>query len=139
MKYFICNKNNSQEQIIIRIEDNNKNLQYLDYDGNFKDCYLNILNLHDKVEEINEHQFYKIKNSFYKFYFCKKSEPKILIRIYNDLCLQIYDEDNNIWKNAPNNTWITDILYDGDPDFEEISPDVAKAYMDSKINKKMTR
>ena len=81
----------------------------------------------------------KIKNSFYKFYFCKKREPKILIRIYNDVYLQIYDEDNNIWKNAPNTTWIADILYDGDPDFEEISSEVAKAYIESKINKKMTR
>ena len=63
----------------------------------------------------------------------------LLIRIFNDVYLQIYYEDNNIWKNAPNTTWIADILYDGDPDFEEISSEVAKAYMDTKINKKMTR
>ena len=141
MQYFICNKKNSLEKVIIRINDsdNTQYVEYFDYDGNFKKCDLINLNLGDEVQEISPSQFEKIKNANYKFYFCKKTEPMLLIRIFNDVYLQIYDEDNNIWKNAPNTTWIADILYDGDPDFEEISSEVAKAYMDTKINKKMTR
>ena len=140
MQYFICNKKNSLEKVIIRINDsdNTQYVEYFDYDGNFKKCESN-LDLDDEIKEISYNQFEKIKNDNYKFYFCKKRNPMILIRIFNDVYLQIYDEDNNIWKNAPNTTWIADILYDGDSDFEEISYEVAKAYMDTKINKKMTR
>ena len=139
MQYFICSRKNSNEKTIIRINDNPQCVEYFDYDGSFKKCDLLKLNLSDEMREISASQFEKIKNDNYKFYFCKKRDPMILIRIFNDVYLQIYDEDNNIWKNAPNTTWIADILYDGDSDFEEISYEVAKAYMDTKINKKMTR
>ena len=143
MQYFICNRKNSKEKIIIRINDsdNTQYVEYFDYDGNFKRCESN-LDLDDEIKEISYNQFEKIKNDNYKYYFCKKNESKLLIRILNDAYLEIYDENKDIWENAPdstNETWIADILNDGDSDFEEISPEVAKTYMDTKINKKMTR
>ena len=143
MQYFICNRKNSKEKIIIRINDsdNTQYVEYFDYDGNFKKCESN-LDLDDEIKEISYNLFEKIKNDNYKYYFCKKNESKLLIRILNDAYLEIYDENKDIWENAPdstNETWIADILNDGDSDFEEISPEVAKAYMDTKINKKMTR
>ena len=98
MQYFICNKKNSKENIIIRINDsdNTQYVEYFDYDGNFKKCDLVNLNLGDEVQEISPSQFEKIKNANYKFYFCKKTEPMLLIRIFNDVYLQIYDEDSVI-------------------------------------------
>ncbi len=146
MQYFIYTNGSSVEQIIIRLNDS-KNAEYFDYDGSWKKCDLSKLKLCGEVQEITESQFRKIQDNNYKYYFCKKREPKLLVRIFNEIYLEIYDENSNTWKKAPNSTWLSNILYDGDSDFEEINAKDAFIYKNSIIekninnenNKKMTR
>ena len=78
MQYFICNKKNSKENIIIRINDsdNTQYVEYFDYDGNFKKCDLVNLNLGDEVQEISPSQFEKIKNACDDYF---NSKPMMFI------------------------------------------------------------
>lgn len=133
MQFFIYRKKNSSENIIIRVNDD-KTTEFFDYDGEWK-AY-NMESLDGEVHEITEQMFQNIKNSKYKFYFCNKRGHKLLVRIFNDLYLQIYDINANVWKKPVNNTWLSNILYDGDPDFEEVNVNDAASYISEIINNK---
>lgn len=141
MKYqfLVYDKDKSLDNILIRI-DENKNIEFFDYDGIWKNGQNLPLQVLKNSRMITEEEFTKIKNSKFKFYFCKKSVPFLLLRIINDLYIQVYDLNKLEWKKINNLNWLVDILNDGDPDFVEIPLIDAFNYINSlEKQKKKTR
>ncbi len=141
MKYqfLVYNKDKSLDNFLIRI-DENKNIEYYDFDGAWKNGKSLPLYVLKNSRMINEEEFIKIKNSKFKFYFCKKSVPFLLLRTINDLYIQVYDINKLEWKKLNDLNWLSDILDDGDPDFVEVPLIDALNYVNNlEKQKKITR
>ena len=136
-QYFICNKKDISEELLVRLV--GKNLEYLDYDGNWKEYNNSGFNGANEYREITKLQADALINKKYKFYIYNKGVSK-LVRLFNGIHLQIYDEEKEQWISAPNAEWLKSILLEGDDDFIQISNEQAKQYTETKINnKKITR
>lgn len=134
IQYFIYKKDGEEQ--LIRLY--GTNMQFFDYDGEWKPVKQNNWNLNDEWHEITPLHANKIINSKYKYYLYEKGATK-LVRLVNDIIVQIYDEDKQVWIKTPNGEWVNSILLEGDDDFKPITKEMVDVYITNINSKKMTR